>query len=333
MVATAALDPDLTPATAGLRDAGVSPVTARVYRRELQRLDAWLAGRELDDGILGAYVAVRCARTGAGPADKLIGAVRWRALIDRVDAPVGPFTLAAVREVRRGGRGRKRGAVDGISWGDADTLAAAAEASGGLAGLRDAAIFAVMSDGALRAAEASGLDVADVAELAGGVGETRIRRSKTDQEGRGDKRYAGEPTVRRVRAWREAAGLAGSGPLFRPVTAAGAVLASRLTTDAIRTLIREAARAAGMKGRFGGHSFRVGAVESAVQRGAGLPEVQQMGGWTDPRMPGHYAKGAALPLSVVPRLRYGRDTEPDRLARRVFARRHGLNLVDRGDTP
>ena len=57
-----------------------------------------------------------------------------------------------------------------------------------------------MSDGLLRVSEAAALE-------GEGPNTLTIRRSKTDQEGEGAVQYIGEPTVARVRAWLEAAGI------------------------------------------------------------------------------------------------------------------------------
>ena len=101
----------------------------------------------------------------------------------------------------------------------ADAAAAVVERrDGSVRGLRDAALLAVMSDGLLRVSEAAALEVADLeAEDANTL---TIRRSKTDQEAEGAVQYIGEPTVARVRAWLDAAGIA-AGPLFQGLDRAG----------------------------------------------------------------------------------------------------------------
>ena len=57
----------------------------------------------------------------------------------------------------------------------------------------------------LRVSEAAALHIADL--KAEGENTLTVRRSKTDQEGKGAAQYIGEPTVARVRAWMDAAAL------------------------------------------------------------------------------------------------------------------------------
>ena len=117
----------------------------------------------------------------------------------------------------------------------ADAAAAVVERrDGSVRGLRDAALLAVMSDGLLRVSEAAALEVADLeAEDANTL---TIRRSKTDQEAEGAVQYIGEPTVARVRAWLDAAGIA-AGPLFQGLDRAGRPR-GRLSTVSIRAIVQ-----------------------------------------------------------------------------------------------
>ena len=110
-------------------------------------------------------------------------------------------------------------ALPAMAQKQADTAVAVVERrDGSVRGLRDAALLAVLSDGLLRVSEAAALEVADLeAEDANTL---TIRRSKTDQEAEGAVQYIGEPTVARVRAWLDAAGIA-AGPLFQRLDRAG----------------------------------------------------------------------------------------------------------------
>ena len=120
----------------------------------------------------------------------------------------------------------------------------AAGLSPAVAGLRDAALLAVASDGLLRVSEVAALDVGDVQAEADGSGRLLVGASKTDQEGRGAVLYLGAPTVSRVNAWLAAAGHR-DGPLFRRVRRGGRVEGDpgrRLSVNAIRRIIRRRGR-------------------------------------------------------------------------------------------
>ena len=76
-------------------------------------------------------------------------------------SPAGERTRQALCGYRRAVAGRGSGKVDGISWEQADRMAALAEGRGA-GGLRDALLVRIMSDCLLRGAEAVALDAADM---------------------------------------------------------------------------------------------------------------------------------------------------------------------------
>ena len=195
--------------------------------------------------------------------------------------------------------------VTAVDWQAADLAAglAAKEQRPGLAGLRDAALIAVMSDCALRVSEASAIDVEDLARREDGSATLLIRRSKTDQEANGAVLYLGKSTMDRIDVWRVAAGVR-HGPLFRRLTGRGTPTPHRLTPRSIRRAVARAAESVGIKGASG-HSLRVGAAVSLVRSGAQTLEVQQVGRWKDQRMPAHYARHEAAARNAVARYRYG----------------------------
>ena len=108
--------------------------------------------------------------------------------------------------------------LSSIHEAGASPAAAAIASSGGqsLAGLRDAALIALMSDCLLRVSEAVALDLDAITFESDGTGRLSIRHSKTDQEGQGATLFVGAPTISRIRAWVAGAAIE-SGPLFRRV--------------------------------------------------------------------------------------------------------------------
>ena len=99
-----------------------------------------------------------------------------------------------------------------------------------------------------------------------GSGMLTVRSSKTDQEGRGELRYLGKPTVAAVTRWLLAAGLA-AGALFRPLRPAPGgghrAVPARLGAASVRAVIGRRAQAVdGITGRVSGHSLRVGSAQS-----------------------------------------------------------------------
>lgn len=186
-----------------------------------------------------------------------------------------------------------------------------------LTGKRDKALLALGFAGAFRRSELVALDVADLREDAEGL-RVMVRRSKTDQEGRGIEKAIPHGRFIRpvalVRDWLDSTGIT-EGPVFRPVSRSGRVrgilrksedeadegiltgserpgevgigksdIAHRLTTQAVADIIKRYALAAGLDAStFGAHSLRAGYITTAAERGADLARIMDQSGHRDPR--------------------------------------------------
>ena len=190
--------------------------------------------------------------------------------------PVGPMTRERLERFRRDGAGRGRGQVRGLTWGEVERMCGLAEGDGDPRGKRDAAILGVAADGLMRVSEVSGLNAGDVSFLADGTAEAVIRRSKTDQYGRGEVAHVDAVAAERLRRWMEAADV-GHGPLFRPVDRRGRVSDRRLGPDSVRAAIKRRAARAGIRGRVSGHSLRIGTAQRLAEEGTSLVEIQKGG--------------------------------------------------------
>ena len=301
----------------------VSENTLNIYHGALRRLGAFMgmeAGREmnvglllekLDDVTLARYIAALEAE-GKAPAtaQMAIAAVSYAVKLKNIKSPVNRLTIATMRGFRRKKGNRGRGQARGVGWTQAETMAAeASKDPDSLSGIRDAALISVMSDAMLRISEAAALLVSDVTEETDGSGRLSVRRSKTDQEGRGAVLYLGRPTMERVRAWREA-GRVNDGALFRRVSR-GKIHTSRvgetaLSTLSIRRILKARAVQTGIDG-VSGHSLRVGAAQSMAASGATLVDMQVAGRWQSPQMPALYAKHQLAGRNAVARIRYSRE--------------------------
>ena len=194
----------LTPSEAAQRLAGaaLAPATIRAYRAALAGLETWLSqrGRALSDASIADYLAAR-HEAGLAPSTiaLTVAAVKAAAKLVGHPAPVGKQTARVLAGIRREGRSRGRGQVQGLRWAEADTVATFAANSGGkLTGLRDAAIVALASDCLLRVSEIVAVQITDLEAEADGSGRLTVHRSKTDQEGEGAELFVGQPTMRRI---------------------------------------------------------------------------------------------------------------------------------------
>jgi integrase len=144
---------------------------------------------------------------------------------------------------------------------------------------RDRALLLIGFAGGLRRSEFVGLDLADLEFVREGL-ILILRRSKTDQEGRG--RRIGIPhargrwcPVQEVQAWIEVSEIE-DGPLFRSLCKGGSVSVDRLSGEAVSVLIKCHVGKIGLaRAKFSGHSLRTGFVTSATRAGIASHLIRQ----------------------------------------------------------
>jgi integrase len=141
-----------------------------------------------------------------------------------------------------------------------------------LLGKRDRALLLLGFTGGFRRSELVGLNAADIEETSDGLIVT-IRRSKTDQEGKG--RKVGIPQgadphtcpLQALEGWRKDADI-GSGPLFRVMNRHGQVLEKRLSAEGVAIVVkRYVGKLDYDPALFAAHSLRAGLATSAAAAG------------------------------------------------------------------
>ena len=182
--------------------------------------------------------------------------------------------LSGIRRSRADSPDRKTAADGDITW-----QLLAAITGDGPAALRDRALISLGMALAARRSELVALDVPDLAWEDKGLRVT-IRRSKTDQEGRGA--VVAVPEGRRLtpllhlRAWLASAGIT-EGPVFRPLWKGGRLRDARLSDHAVARIVQARALAAGLDpALYAGHSLRAGFVTAAARAGAEIWKIQQV---------------------------------------------------------
>ena len=165
-----------------LMEASISHNTRRAYAAALDRLDCFLDGQPLTDETLANYLSLlhehghpsqradHQPRPLSPPSLALIvQAVRFvEKLQQRPSSVVGPLTERTLAGARREGKARGRGQVAALTREHLAVMVRDAERKDTLAGMRDAALFRVMSDGLLRISEAVGIDCHHITEEADG---------------------------------------------------------------------------------------------------------------------------------------------------------------------
>ena len=287
--------------TASLIQASIAENTLKAYQRALQSLTNWLSGRTLSDTLLANYIT-QLHETGKSPATigQVVAAVKWQLKHQSQETFNFPVTQATLAGIRRAGKDRGRGQVDGLIWRDVEKVCIYAETEGTLAGLRDAAMIRLMSDCLLRISEVVAVNVGDF------KGSTlTLRTSKTDQEGTGESLYVCDATRRVLERYWERAGIT-RGALFRHIRRGDHIQPQRLNPHSARRIIKKRAVHAGVEGFISGHSLRVGSAVSLAQAGATVVDMQVAGRWKSSQMPAHYAKAELAERGAIARFKDGK---------------------------
>ena len=287
--------------TESLIKASIAENTLKAYQRALQSLTTWLSSRTLSDPLLANYITV-LHEDGKCPATigQAIAAVKWQLKHQSQETLNFPITQATLAGIRREGRDRGRGQVDGLIWQDVERVCIYAETEGTLTGLRDAAMIRLMSDCLLRISEVVAVNIGDLKDRT-----LTVRASKTDQEGTGETLYVCEATRNVLTQYRETAGIS-RGALFRHIRRGDNIQPTRLHRHSARRIIKKRATDAGVDGFISGHSLRVGSAVSLAQAGATVVDMQVAGRWKSSQMPAHYAKAELAERGAIARFKDGK---------------------------
>ena len=247
--------------TKELIQSSIADSTLKRYQRLSKQIEAWLNGQILTDGRLADYIT-ELHTEGKSPSTiaQVVAAAKWLAKNHGVEI-VGEITSKTLTGIRREGKERGKGQVDGVEREDMLRVVTLAEVDKTIAGLRNAALIRLMSDCLLRISEAVAVNVGDIQKST-----LRIKSSKTDQEGWGEVLYIGGPIQKLIDRYRTRADIT-SGALFRHIRRGDHVQSGRLTTVSARRIIQARAKAAGVEGFISGHSLRVGSAVSLAQAG------------------------------------------------------------------
>ena len=292
--------------TEELVNASIAPSTVKAYRCAMQQVEIWLDGRALSDNLVANYIT-EVYQDGKSPAtiSKIVAAVKWLARNNGGNGETHGFEITekTLAGIRRRGKGRGRGQVDGITWSEVERVCALAEEEGSVTGLRDSALIRLMSDCLLRISEAVAVDVTDVHSA------LTVHQSKTDP-GTGVTSdvalYIGVPTREVIWWYCEAGGII-EGALFRRIRRGDNITEGRLSVDGARNAIKRRAREAGLEGYISGHSLRVGSAVSLARAGASVVNMQVAGRWKSPQMPAHYARAELVKRGAIARFKYGKE--------------------------
>ncbi|TXM98468.1 tyrosine-type recombinase/integrase [Methylobacterium sp. WL64] len=279
--------------------ASKASATIRAYMSDVRMFEAWcrrygFRSMPAAPETVAAFIVSEAEEgRAASTLGRRMAAIRYGHKLAKAPDPTDD---EGVHAAMKGARRKLKVAPKQKAAATADILAALLmRTPDTLTGKRDRALLGLGFAGAFRRSELVALDVADLVEGPEGL-RVRIRRGKTDQEGRGAEiaiphgRFI--RPVALMREWLDAAGIV-EGPVFRPVSRSGRVRASkvgedreppRLTTQAVADIIKRHCTAAGLDAStFGAHSLRAGYITTAAERGADLTRIMDQSRHRDPR--------------------------------------------------
>lgn len=265
-----------------------SSATRRAYASDWSHFSAWCeAAGEIslpaEPITVGRYLA-QLADAGRKVAtiERRVAAIRAAHKAALFEPPTN---AEGVKTVMRGIRRTKGGEQTKKAPATADLLQRLLGLfPGTLAGIRDKAIVLLAFAAALRRSELVDLNVNDVDWRPKGI-VLQIRRSKTDQEGRG--RSIPVPRGRQLKpvdaleAWLQASCIT-EGPIFREVDRHGRVGAKALSGRSVARIVKLAVKSIGLDDAiYSGHSMRAGFVTTSLEKDVDLLKIMGITGHTD----------------------------------------------------
>lgn len=267
----------------------VSASTRRRYRADYRSWQEYAGGRRepelpaspalVADWIAAEARAGKSVGTIRGRLASLASAHRAAGYPSPTEHPLVQRAMGGIaRSLPPAGAGRKDPLLlDGL-------IQACAVCPDTAAGRRDHAILTLGWAGAFRRSELAALVWEDVEDWGMDGIVVNVRRSKTDQEGRGFRKPIQHtqrhgwhpcPVCSLTLGWLPVTGW--GGPIFRRITR-GQVGASALNPYSIALIVKARLREAGLAGNFGGHSLRAGLITEDALRGVDILTIQAMTG-------------------------------------------------------
>ena len=255
----------------------ISDASRRAYRTDLEHFAAWGGGIPASPNLVAGYLAAHAQSLSPATLVRRLAAIskahRIAGLVSPVESEIVRATLRGIKRAR--GTAQRQAAP--LLRDDLGFVIERMDDS--LRATRDRALLLIGFAAALRRAELVALSVTDIEYVRQGI-VLHLRRSKTDQEGRGEK--IGVPfgrtrwcPVGALTAWLSRAGIA-EGAIFRPVDRHGHVQTARLSAEAISSVVKRRVAAAGFDpAAYSGHSLRAGLVTSAAQAGIASWKIRQ----------------------------------------------------------
>ncbi|MFC4078015.1 site-specific integrase [Salinithrix halophila] len=249
--------------------------TTKSYRADWEDFTGWCERRALsplpaDPQTVVLYLTDLADRRKTSTLQRRLSAISQAHQAAGHDSPTNGYLVRTVWAGIRRTKGTYQEGKDPILVEDLRLIAESMPDT--LTGKRDRALLLVGFSGGFRRSELVSIDREDVQTVPRGM-VILLRRSKTDQDGRGEKvgiPRGSRPETCPVRALEEWLGEADiqTGPVFRPINRHGQVRNRRLTDRSVALIVKKAVQRVGLDpNRFAGHSLRSGIATSAAMAG------------------------------------------------------------------
>jgi len=289
--------PDLNVPVAALEylQAAISDNTRRAYRADVTHFLQWGGRIPAPPDIVACYLAEWAGRLSVATLTRRIISIGRAHTSQGMASPTkSDLVKATLRGIRRTYGVAQRQVAPAVR----EDILGMVRGLSGTKGMRDRALLLLGFAGAFRRSELVGLNVTDLDFLDRGLLVT-LRRSKTDQEGRGRKiaipfARGSVCAVQAVKDWLSVLGIA-EGPLFRGIDRHGRISSFRLSSNAVADIVKCRAAALGLHpGAYGGHSLRAGLITSAARLGVSIWKIKAQSGHRSDAMVARYVRDVDL---------------------------------------
>jgi integrase len=264
--------------------AAIAANTRRAHESDLRQFLAWGGTIPANPETVAAYLADRAGDLAVATLERHLASISRAHSARGLESPTrSDLVKTCLLGIRRVHGTRQRQVAPIL----VDDLRAMVGPLGDdLRGLRDRALLLVGFAGAFRRSELVAINCKNLEWAQGGLIVT-LRRSKTDQEGRGRRvpipRGSSDLCpVKALEIWLRSAGIE-EGRVFRAIDCHGNLHGDGLSPESVARIIKKRAAAVGLDpARFSGHSLRAGRITSAAEAG--------VSGWAIRRVTGHRSK-------------------------------------------
>ena len=270
--------------------------TRRAYRSDIEHFMAWGGTIPAADVMVAEYLANHAERLAVATLSRRLVSISQahaaRGLRSPASSSLVSNTMRGIKRIH----GAPQRAVRPLLVQDLIHIMAAL--GNRPKDVRDRALLLLGFAGGFRRSELVALDMKDIQHVRQGQIVT-IGRSKTDQEGKG--REIGIPfargqhcPVRSLEAWCDIAAIE-TGPLFCPISRHGHIADTRLSGEAVATIIKQRAKQAGLDADgYSGHSLRAGLATSAAMAGISTLAIRRQTGHRSDAMLARYVRSGEL---------------------------------------